>query len=257
MEKYTAKYFRDMLPIEKKKSDSLLGKLMCRPISFGLSAFFVNLGLTANDVTFVSIIVAICVNFVYIFAGNNHVIGMIGAIMTFLWILLDCADGNIARAVKKQPYGEFLDALSSYILTAFLGISCGIYVFNNGGFFFLAQNPNVLIIGGLASIFDLLMRTSHQKFENTRVKNNIPSGLTSGSFLRKLKERAMLEFGIAGLLPVLFVVCTALNMLDIVLVYLLVYNGASCVFVISLYVYRVMKMKSLSLNNSDKTRTPV
>ena len=41
----------------------------------------------------------------------------------------------IARNVKKQPFGAFADAASSYILVGFLGACIGYSVYTDGGMF--------------------------------------------------------------------------------------------------------------------------
>lgn len=42
-------------------------------------------------------------------------------------------DGNLARSVKPQPFGGFVDSESSYILVALLGSCLGISAYNGGG----------------------------------------------------------------------------------------------------------------------------
>ena len=54
--KYTAKYFSDNMPDWKKKKDSILCRLLYRKISFHISAFAANHGISANTVSYLSAI---------------------------------------------------------------------------------------------------------------------------------------------------------------------------------------------------------
>ncbi len=58
---------------------------------------------------------------------------IIGALLVLFWHLLDCVDGNLARSVKPQPFGGFVDSESSYILVALLGSCLGISAYHGGG----------------------------------------------------------------------------------------------------------------------------
>ena len=163
--KYSPKYFRDNMPEWKRKKDPPLSRIFYRPLSFVFSSLFSNLGITANDVSYFSIIVALssCVMFLI----QNHVCHIIAAILTNIWLLFDCIDGNIARSVKKQPFGEFADGISSYILVAFLCTSMGISVYFSGGAIVDKHCIWIVLLGALASTSDTLMRLIYQKYKST------------------------------------------------------------------------------------------
>ena len=177
--KYNYQFFRDGLPDWKKKRDPIVVRFFYRPLSFYCSSIFSNLGITANDVTVISIVVAVVVGILFFCAGTNKEIGIIAAIMISVWLLLDCSDGNMARCVRKQPYGEFLDALGIYVLVASLGIGLSRYLYLNGGLIFEARSIVVVFIGLSSSIFDLLMRVTHQKFVATNLKYGFHNAIVS------------------------------------------------------------------------------
>ena len=107
--KYNSKFFKDNMPLWKRKKDPLFVKLIYRPLSFGVAALFANLGIKANVVTVLSLFpAALCGVLLSI---NNYIVNIVGALLLSVWLLLDCADGNLARSVERQPYGDFLDAL--------------------------------------------------------------------------------------------------------------------------------------------------
>lgn len=128
---YTAQFFRDNLPVWKRRKDSLPIKIFYRPVSFFTASFCANHGISANSVSVFSTFVGLiaCVMFLF----GRWELNIIGALLISLWLILDCTDGNLARCVKAQPFGEFVDSESSYTLVAFLGVSLGMSVFLRTG----------------------------------------------------------------------------------------------------------------------------
>ena len=115
--KYTAKYFKESLPEWKRKKDSILGKLIYRPISFPISSFLSNRGVSANIISYSSIFIALMACTCFLLRG--FVFHIVGTILVAFWIVMDCVDGNIARSVKKIAFGDFADGIGGYILLAF------------------------------------------------------------------------------------------------------------------------------------------
>lgn len=252
MNKYTAKYFSDNLPDWKRKKDPILVRLFYRPLSFYCSAFFANGGFSANDVTVISIVITFLADGLIAASCINHALGIIGTILVSVWLLLDCTDGNMARSIKKQPYGEFLDALGSYVLVAFFGLVTGICVFARGGVILQRQDFLPLIIGALSSITDLLMRVTHQKFIVTGMNYNYAKSNSkfteSDNLLAKVKERAQLELGIGGILPPIIVLCMFFDAMDLILIYVFLYNGLSCLAIVTLYIVKAMKYRKETID---------
>ena len=249
--KYTIKFFRENLPQWKREKDPIVVRFFFRPLSFFSSAFFATIGMSANDVTIISIVIALCADLLFFFAGTNRTLGIIGAVMIAVWLLLDCTDGNMARCIRKQPYGEFLDALGSYVLVAFMGAGLGKYVYNNGGLLFKNGNVLAIIIGFGSSVFDLLMRLTNQKFVATEMelgKDSFENHVDENeSLFSKIKERIQLEFGVGGILVPIIIICTIINSLDLVIFYLLMYDGLSCLVIVTLYILKAMKHRKDSL----------
>ncbi|MCB6607717.1 CDP-alcohol phosphatidyltransferase family protein [[Clostridium] symbiosum] len=244
--KYSARYFRESMPEWKRKKDPIFVRAFYRPVSFYGSAFCANLGIKANYVTVFSLFISFFAAISYF--CSNHSINIIGASLINCWLVLDCIDGNLARSVERQPFGEFLDAMGSYILVSFLGIGIGVYVFKNGGLFLLSNNYWWIILGALISILDLLMRLTYQKYKNNSVElqesGAIPVELDkrlAHDSSTSIRTRIEMEFGIAGILPPAILVCTILNFLDIILVYMFLYNLTGCILVIILYTRKSLK----------------
>ena len=161
---YTVKYFYNSLPAWKRKKDPILSRIIYRPISFVFASFCAKIGISANTVSYFSTVEAIiaCSFFLY----GSHICNIIGAILINLWLLLDCIDGNLARTVKKQPFGEFADSSSSYVLVGIMGTCIGFAAYHRGGVFFEPGCEWLMLMGALGSNADSLMRLIYQKYKN-------------------------------------------------------------------------------------------
>ncbi len=244
--KYTVKFFKENLPEWKRKKDSLVLKLFFRPLSFITSSIAANLNITANTVSYFSILLAIgaCILFII----PNYVCNIFGAILVNLWILSDCTDGNLARAVKTQPFGDFADSASSYILIAFLCSAIGFNVYFNGGMIVEKECIWFVLLGVLASSGDTLMRLIYQKYKASE-RSLVDQGIleqendkrTDESQTTSLLVRIEMEFGSAGLLPVLVLFGTIFNMLDLVVIYCFLYYFLAAVIMIAKYLIKSIK----------------
>lgn len=145
-----------------------------RKISFYITWIFLKFGFSANQTTYIAIIVGLtgCGFIIY----PDYKIKIIGTLLINFWIVLDCVDGNIARYKKKSSeYGEFIDSLGGYLMNALLFLSVGIGAFNYPEFslkfisrLFVFNNGNMLIIlGAWSSIANILSRLIFQKYMNT------------------------------------------------------------------------------------------
>lgn len=229
---YSIRYFYNSLPAWKRKKDPVLSRIIYRPLSFVFASICAKLGISANTVSYISAIEAIIAG--SFFLWNDYTCNIIGAILINVWLLMDCIDGNLARAVKKQPFGEFADASSSYILVGIMGTCIGFAAYHQGGVFFESGSEWLILMGALGSNADSLTRLIYQKYKNVERKmadmkileveheNRIDNNYV-GSF----KVRVENELGIGGFLPFASLVCAIFNALDIFVIYCFCYYGAS------------------------------
>jgi phosphatidylglycerophosphate synthase len=145
-------------------SGSVLQIYFLKPVSLYMTPFFVWLGVTPNQVTWIS--------FAFGLAGCATLalglppFAVIGAWLYLVHRLLDHVDGNLARFRRKTSrYGHFLDAsLDIVIQTALMvGVGIGAYRQVQAGHAWGAQlvplDPAVLLLAGAgASLFWQLSR---------------------------------------------------------------------------------------------------
>ena len=244
--KYSARYFRENLPEWKRVKDPFTSRIFYRPLSFVTASMATKLGLTANTVSYLSIFIAIfsCVGLII----PNKICNIIGAILVNLWLLSDCTDGNIARSVKKQPFGDFADSVSSYILVGFLCTSLGIAAYFNGGLLIKENCIWIVLLGALASSADTLMRLVYQKYKSSeralfdagKLELEVDKR-TDNSQSNSLLVRIESDFGVGGILPILIILGVLFNMVDLVVIYCFLYYFLSGIVMILKYILKSIK----------------
>lgn len=247
--KYTAKYFKEGMPEWKRRKDPTLVRLFARPLSFYIASLCANAGISANAVSIFSTFVGIIGCF--LFLVNSYVVNIVAAFVILLWLVLDCVDGNLARSVRMQPYGDYYDSMSSYVLVGLLGVCLGLRAYMDGGFVFAAKDPFIIVIGALASSSDSLMRLCYQKYRNCSIElekkgiikqeKNVWSDHDSTG---DIKVKINMELGLATLLPILIMIFTILKKLDVVVLYMLLYYGGSFVLLTGLYMKKAWKYRN-------------
>lgn len=167
--KYTMKDILASYTPEKRKDTSVWAMIFSRPLSFPVTYVLINLGLSANVVSVISIFVALAAC-VLLAMGDGF--SAIGVFVFLFWDVMDCVDGNIARVKKTASLkGEYMDAISGYTAPAFIYLSLGIAAYNEPGHLKLL-GPWIIVIGAVASLSDLLSRIIYQKFLVTQIKLN-------------------------------------------------------------------------------------
>jgi phosphatidylglycerophosphate synthase len=237
------------MPIWKKKKDSVVARFFHRPISFYFSSFFCRLGLTSNQVSFVSLIIAFLSCVFFLISGEFFYI--VGGVLMNLWSIIDSADGNMARLIGGKPYGSFIDATSSYVLVGF-GITCiGFSVFRTGGVIVHSGNVYILLLAAFASGFDTMTRLFFQKMKNDslNLKLNGKEGMNvsnndgeAASKLDLIQSKIQSEFGLGGWNMIFIFVCILTHSLDLYVLFYFFYYGAF--FVLATY-YLIIKTKCL------------
>jgi glycosyltransferase involved in cell wall biosynthesis/phosphatidylglycerophosphate synthase len=165
--KYTMKDVIKSYTPDKRKKTSIWARIFSRPLSFLVTYVLINLGFTANMVSIISIFEAMLACSFLIIGGSFLPIGI--ALFLF-WDILDCTDGNIARVKGTSSLiGEYMDAISGYTAPAYIYLSVGVaayrttYLFPEYAYWFV-------ILGGIASISDILSRIIYQKYVVTEYR---------------------------------------------------------------------------------------
>ena len=248
--KYTIMYFKENFPEWKRKKDSFILKYFIRPLSFVGASYCAKWNIKANTVSYVSGIVALVA--CALFLPYNYVAHVVGAALFTVWILMDCIDGNLARSVKKQPFGPFSDAISSYMLVGFMGACIAFAAYSEGGYLFKAGNPWIILMGAFASSSDTMMRLIYHKYEQSH-QELIKAGVmpeevdahTDINNVSNWKIRIEHELGVDGIIPLFVLICTIFRMLDIAVLYFFCYYGGAFLFSYTTYVKKAIKYANI------------
>lgn len=222
--KYSPKFFKDTMPEWKRKKDPIIARLIHRPLSFVFSSIFAELDLTPNQVSFISLIIAFFS--VILFFSTNTIVLIFAYILLNLWSITDSADGNMARSLGGKPYGDFIDAISSYFLYGMMFLPLGYSVFKTGGLFAEAGIPEIVVFGGLTGTFDTMTRLFFQKMKNNAYEirmEEIEKGIKqkeditnrSQSKIGKIQAKLDGEFTCGGTVHLVFLlICILVKSLD-------------------------------------------
>lgn len=226
--KYSMKEIVESLPKNKSRVSSFWVKLVARRLSFLFTYIFANIGWSAN---FVSVLSGIDV-----FAGcvllciDNTICRIIGVVLINLWIVLDCCDGNIARLTKKSSYmGEFVDAVSGYVICAFNFLAVGVAAYNRSTLLLGEKSVVWIILGAVACITNLFARLVYQKYTNcvfvTECKVNGSATYTPENYshydpnakkgLTYYRLRIDRQMGISGFFMPALIIATIFDLYDI------------------------------------------
>lgn len=247
---YTPNYFRNNFPEWKRKKDPLLTRFLYRPLSFVTASICAKNEINANTVSYASFLIAIIACLLFLFPQEGwHIFA---AILINIWLLMDCTDGNLARTYRKQPFGEFADGISSYILVGLMCTTIAFSVYFSGGVFVKPGNPWIILIGAFASSSDTMMRLIYQKYKATE-REMADRGVldieldkrTDHSLVGSLRVRVEAELGIGGLLPFAILLATIFNALDLIVIYCFLYYGFSCLIASYMYIRKAMKATML------------
>lgn len=117
---------------EEKRSD-FLAFLFYRPLSFFVTPFFLMLGISADAATAVGFGIAVAMPVAAWCLGSDASCWV--ALLGFSMMVLDCIDGNIARASgRSSPVGGMLDGCCTLLFWAGYFIAVGALAYQpNGG----------------------------------------------------------------------------------------------------------------------------
>lgn len=243
---------------EKRKRSSIWARIFSRPVSFLFTFIFINLGISANVVSVISILDAILAC-VLIIMGGNFLYAGVGLFV--FWHVLDCVDGNIARVKKESSYGgAFLDAVSGYVAPAFIFLAVGSAAYLTTPVIPVEYRHLLIILGGFCSVTDILTRIIYQKYLVTEYRlglighsGDIDAERSSG--IKHIADLVMKHMGYSSLFMPLLIVCSICGWLSVLILFYSVYYIGLLISTIALFVHKASKLeervKSLNIEKSD------
>lgn len=108
-------------------SDGLVDRYFNRPVGRPLSKLLIHTPVTPNAVSLASILIGVGAG--YLFMSGQWLPSLVAALVFQLSAIVDCVDGDVARAVfKETPLGKWLDLVGDQVVHAgvFAGIAWGV-----------------------------------------------------------------------------------------------------------------------------------
>lgn len=235
--RFSLAQIRALLPAEKNRFDALWVHFFLRPLSFPVAWVFLRLGFSANQVSYLSVLVSLLAASL-MFTGKQAIV-VAGAVMFNFWAVLDCVDGNVAR-VRRQTskYGAFADAVGGYVTFAFVLLGAGVAAESGRAYIpEILSGVNFIFLGALASICNLTMRLIYQHFINVSGERV----MGSGSYQRTLDS----NLGITGLLMPAILVGALFNVLHYVVAFYAVFYALAFVLITTVLVRKGARQAKL------------
>jgi phosphatidylglycerophosphate synthase len=199
------------LYVAQKLRDEMRGEwgaaVFYRWISFFISALFIKCGVSANTVTGISIILCLLLPLVLLVNPDEAYIYL--ALGGFTIAILDCVDGNIARATNTTSFkGQYLDFITDILYRVFLYTTLGLIIqIDSVGNVFLSRNADFfcLLSATLAIIARLCRVYTENRFsDNNSISTNNKSKAIIFSFLSGLDQILPIFILVAGIFDLLF-----------------------------------------------------
>jgi len=153
------------VPEKKRKTDRLIPWLfyVVRPLSIIISKPLLKTSVTPVNVTFISM-VATLIGFGMLGFGSSVLTRFLGWLAFFVWAVLDCVDGNIARCKGlASERGALWDATGGYMALSLIFFSAGIAAYYDTNYIEIIDKHLYIVLGGLTSLMSLLPRLVMQK----------------------------------------------------------------------------------------------
>ena len=226
MMKITFKQIQASLPAEKNKADSIYTQFVLRPVSVPVSWLLLRLGLRANMVSYLSAL--ICVIAGVLLNMNPMSWAVMGAVLFNIFAVLDCADGNMARATGTSgPYGGWADAVGGYVAYMSVLLAAGYAAAGHSAsvFGWSPAGEVWVFLGGLGAGGNILMRLVYQSYKNIAPEGGQAAGKSIS------REKIISEnLGITGLLMPAVLVGLLTGLLGYVVLFYSAMYTMGCVF---------------------------
>ena len=153
------------VPPAKAKTDKLIPWLyfVVRPLSILFTKPILKTPISPVQVTFVSML-ATLVGFALLGFGQSVEVRIYGWIGFFVWAVLDCVDGNVARCKGlASERGALWDATGGYMALSLIFFAVGIAAYYDTSMIECLDKHLYIVIGGLTSLMSLFPRLVMQK----------------------------------------------------------------------------------------------
>ena len=230
--KYSLRDVIASLPKEKMLSEALWSRLILRPLSFPPAWLALACGMSPNMMSWLSAFCALAGG--GLLGWGSGAWQWTGIALLFVFSVLDCSDGNMARTLKaSNPWGSWTDAVGGYIAYTASLLGLGMAAERCGGF---GPAGLCVFLGGFSAAANMLMRAAVQSSRITALgiaEESGAGGLPAEKHEKPSREKWISEnLGITGIMSPAIAVGLAFSWLPWVLFFYTLLYGAGSVWVI-------------------------
>nr|VFJ64901.1 MAG: Phosphatidylglycerophosphate synthase [Candidatus Kentron sp. FW] len=193
-----------------------------RRLSFYITPFFLNIGLSATAVTLVSLSIALVMPLAAILDQPWHGAYWV-AVLGFIFVILDCVDGDMARtAGRSSALGAYLDFIVDIIYRLMFYLALGILVERQAaeGTFLFGHGVPMALFAVVAALMARASRLYRER-ESGRIETHAQSN--TGKY--SLPDRIFSFFsGIDYLFPLFLLIAYPVGGLNYLLLGIVVYS---------------------------------
>nr|WP_243773978.1 CDP-alcohol phosphatidyltransferase family protein [Actinomadura barringtoniae] len=168
---------------DRRNEEHWAGRLYMRDLSPYFDWFFLRLGLSPNQLTYLMMLSGVVAGVVVSLPVNSLWTALGGAVLIQLYLLLDCVDGEVARYLRQTSVaGVYLDRIGHYLSEVSLLVGLGFMA--QGGW----QNGGYVELGLLAALGAALIKAETDNVVVARAKSGLTADPAGGD--RALRPRS-------------------------------------------------------------------
>lgn len=222
------------VPIHKRKEEryNFWLSLALRPASILVTAPFVGTKVKPTTITKYSVF-SLFIGFGLLSFGMKMPLKVVGWFFFFIWGVLDCVDGNLARCNNMcSALGDLWDTMGGYAAMVLIYFSAGIAAFYDNNLFVIWEPYWSLIMGGIAAICSIFPRLVMHKKKSSQANSEVVRELTDKSSFSLSKIIALNLISPIGFMQGILFISIFAHMLNLYIVFYAFVNFA--VMVLSL-----------------------
>lgn len=218
------------VPEAKRSADKLNVWLyyVVRPLSIVATKPLLKTKITPTAVTALSMISTL-IGFGLVSFGTTMGWKIVGWLGFFLWAILDCVDGNIARCKNQcSKRGELWDAAGGYLALSLIFFASGISAYYEKSFVTVWSSEWNIILGGMTALLSIYPRLIAQKKRAISDTHEVLSVMDKKNFSLPRIIAMNIESAI-GLMQVLFLCSLIFQLSNVFIAFYFLVNLSICV----------------------------
>lgn len=213
------------VPVAKRDADKMNIWLyfVVRPLSIIITKPLLKTRISPTTVTAISMLTTL-IGFVMVSLGKTVEWRVLGWLGFFLWAILDCVDGNIARCKDQcSKRGELWDAAGGYLALSLIFFSSGVAGYYEDATMPIWPSEWNIILGGLTALLSIYPRLIAQKKRAISDTHEVLSVMDKRNFSLPRKIAMNIESAI-GLMQVLFLCSLIFQVSNVFIAFYFVVN---------------------------------